>query len=286
MDQSRELDYMERACLHLGVGAEQVLKWTIRGPNVVVILDLGIKGCPKHIVPLATLDQVDDEALAEFSALLPWNVPSTEPVLAQVDPVPEPILDDERALDYLEWACAHLGLDDEKILKWGIRGGDIFVILDMGIKGCPKYVVPLTSLDDKRAAAEAELDALLAVAGDTLTDEERLVLSNLGDQGEIEHAEDSSDAPEIKPDLTLLTEEDLVPANLDEPELSPELAALLDEPTEPELAYVEFTNHTPAALELAQAQDPPLQLALIKGSGSGGRVTKRDVERVLEAGGV
>lgn len=58
-------DYLERACLHLGIDPGSVIKHREDGGEYVVIADLGIGGTPKYRVPLSSLAEPAPEAESE-----------------------------------------------------------------------------------------------------------------------------------------------------------------------------------------------------------------------------
>ena len=64
--------------------------------------------------------------------------------------------------DYLDRACKVLGVDKGSVLAHGPSADDHYVVvMDYGIKGCPKYRVPLSHLDELKALEELEaLEAL------------------------------------------------------------------------------------------------------------------------------
>ena len=53
--------------------------------------------------------------------------------------------------NYLDRACEHLGVDRGSVIKHRVQGDDYIVIVDNGIKGCPKYYVPLSQLQEPEA---------------------------------------------------------------------------------------------------------------------------------------
>lgn len=48
-------DYKQAAAKHFNVKPEQLLVCRVANNNLVVVIDNGIKGCPKYIVPLIDL---------------------------------------------------------------------------------------------------------------------------------------------------------------------------------------------------------------------------------------
>lgn len=60
-------------------------------------------------------------------------------------------------IDYLDRACKHLGVDKGSVLAHGPSADDHYVVvMDYGIKGCPKYRVPLSQLDEPEVLPEPE----------------------------------------------------------------------------------------------------------------------------------
>jgi hypothetical protein len=49
--------------------------------------------------------------------------------------------------NYLDRACEQLGVDKGSVIKHRVQGDEYVVIADKGIKGCPKYVIPLSQLE-------------------------------------------------------------------------------------------------------------------------------------------
>lgn len=71
------MDYLKAACKHLGIVAEQVKKHRIEGENFVVVADMGIKGCPKHIIPLADLHPVEPATVSVTPMRMAYTVDAT-----------------------------------------------------------------------------------------------------------------------------------------------------------------------------------------------------------------
>ena len=68
--------------------------------------------------------------------------------------------------DDLESACEYLGVDKGSVLKHRVQGDEYIVIVDKGIKGCPKYHIPLSQL------IELDPDLLLVPAAIDLNSKE------------------------------------------------------------------------------------------------------------------
>ncbi len=62
-------DYLERACEYLGVDKGSVINPRIQGDDYVLIVDKGIKGCPKYYIPLHQLDKPEPEQLPKPTTL-------------------------------------------------------------------------------------------------------------------------------------------------------------------------------------------------------------------------
>lgn len=58
-------NYLARALKLLGADEDDVLKHRLQGDEYIVILDLGIKGCPKYRVPLAQLPELGPPVVVE-----------------------------------------------------------------------------------------------------------------------------------------------------------------------------------------------------------------------------
>jgi hypothetical protein len=58
--------------------------------------------------------------------------------------------------DLLDRALAHVGEAGTPVLGWSVRDGEVVMVLDKGIKGCPKYRVPLSLLPEPAAEPEPE----------------------------------------------------------------------------------------------------------------------------------
>lgn len=48
--------------------------------------------------------------------------------------------------DYLTLAAQHLGVDVDDVMKFRLAGDDAVVVVDYGIAGGKKYILPLSSL--------------------------------------------------------------------------------------------------------------------------------------------
>ena len=121
-------------------------------------------------------------------------------------------------MDVLQAACAHLGITVDQVLSHRVYPDRIALVVDRGIKGCPKYVVGLAELE-----SEEETSYPHATAGQVLP---------------------------------------------------------LDNTT---AAPVVITD--PPATEMARkmAKQSRVELVMVEGTGAGGRITKRDVERAIAA---
>jgi pyruvate/2-oxoglutarate dehydrogenase complex dihydrolipoamide acyltransferase (E2) component len=141
-------------------------------------------------------------------------------------------------MNYLKAACEKLGCDPECVLTHHVYEDHIALVVDNGIKGCPKYEVPLSEL------------VVILEAGEYTASEEVLPdgVQIEGHQGEVEEY--------IRRGLKKITE-------------------ALDNYT------VEEPDITEGARELAL--EHRLDISLIEGSGKGGRITKRDVQEVIDA---
>ncbi len=60
--------------------------------------------------------------------------------------------------EYLDRAIEYLGIDKGDVIKSRVQGDDYIVIADLGIKGCPKYYIPLSELaEPELVLAEPEI---------------------------------------------------------------------------------------------------------------------------------
>lgn len=71
------MDYLKIACERLGIDASQVIKHRIEDDELVVIANLGIRGTPKYVLPLADLE-IEEEP-----------VEAPEPELIEINATPE-----------------------------------------------------------------------------------------------------------------------------------------------------------------------------------------------------
>lgn len=62
--------------------------------------------------------------------------------------------------DYLTRACDHLGVDPSSVLSHRIGAGEIVLVVDKGIKGSPKYTIPLSTLDTAPEPAQDDAPGL------------------------------------------------------------------------------------------------------------------------------
>lgn len=53
-----DYDYLTLACEHLGVAMTQVLSSKTREADITLVVDNGIVGCPKHVIPLELLHEM------------------------------------------------------------------------------------------------------------------------------------------------------------------------------------------------------------------------------------
>lgn len=65
--------------------------------------------------------------------------------------------------DYLDRAIEYLGVDKGSVIKHRVQGDDYIVIVDKGIKGCPKYRIPLSQLQEPEAPPDDLLPVPAAV---------------------------------------------------------------------------------------------------------------------------
>lgn len=61
-------ELVKRACQIVGADPKRVIKSRQTGEAVIVIVDNGIKGCPKYIVPLSDLEVLEPESKIEIIA--------------------------------------------------------------------------------------------------------------------------------------------------------------------------------------------------------------------------
>lgn len=78
-------NYLDRALQYIGADRGDVLAHARAGNEYVIVLDLGIKGCPKYRVPLSDLPELEPEPK-----------PEPEP---EAEPEPEPAV----------YVCDHCG---------------------------------------------------------------------------------------------------------------------------------------------------------------------------------
>ncbi len=62
--------------------------------------------------------------------------------------------------EYLDRAIEYLGIDKGDVIKHRIQGDDFIVIADLGIKGCPKYYIPLSELAEPEPVVLEEPEIL------------------------------------------------------------------------------------------------------------------------------
>lgn len=56
MDNELKLAYLKAACLHIEAELDRVIDYTVYEDRVAMVVNNGIKGCPKYTVPLVELD--------------------------------------------------------------------------------------------------------------------------------------------------------------------------------------------------------------------------------------
>lgn len=59
-------------------------------------------------------------------------------------------------MDYLKLACDRLGIEPGKALAHKVYDDHIAIVVDNGIKGCPKHILPLSSLQPTKPATLPE----------------------------------------------------------------------------------------------------------------------------------
>ena len=59
-------------------------------------------------------------------------------------------------MDELKAASEKVGFDVSQVLTWAIRDDALHVVVDNGIKGCPKYIIPLSELVEAEKPIEIE----------------------------------------------------------------------------------------------------------------------------------
>ena len=131
-------------------------------------------------------------------------------------------------MDLLQAACAHLGITVDQVLSHGTYEDHVAVVVDRGIKGCPKYLV---------------------------------ALADLGHSASLDIAEEAPAMAPVEP-ASIIAER--------------ALDSFRDVPV------VEVASDaTEAARRLAE--EAGVELTWVEGTGSGGRITKRDVQRAVAA---
>jgi len=121
-------------------------------------------------------------------------------------------------MDVLQAACVHLGITVDQVLSHRVYEDRIALVVDRGIKGCPKCVVGLAELG--RSAS------CLAIAEET-------------------------------------------------PAMASEAAASRDDGSSASCLVTEAAR--------TMARQSRIELLMVEGTGAGGRITKRDVERAIAA---
>jgi len=54
------MDVLQAACTHLGITVDQVLSHRVYPDRIALVVDRGIKGCPKYVVGLAELESEEE----------------------------------------------------------------------------------------------------------------------------------------------------------------------------------------------------------------------------------
>ena len=121
-------------------------------------------------------------------------------------------------MEILQAACAHLGITVEQVLSHRVYEDGIALVVDRGIKGCPKYMVAMASLESDKETSYPHATA-----------------------GQVLPLDNTTAAPVVITD--------------------------------------------PPATEMARtmARQSRIELVMVEGTGAGGRITKRDVERAIAA---
>lgn len=88
-------DYLLRALKQLGASEGEVLAHSLTDTEIVIVLDKGIKGCPKYRIPLNTLQGPEVEPPVEDLTVEDEEIVETaEDVEAAVEPSTADNLDD------------------------------------------------------------------------------------------------------------------------------------------------------------------------------------------------
>ena len=63
-------------------------------------------------------------------------------------------------INYLTLACKHLEVDESQVVKHHINEADggMYILVDLGIKGTPKYTLSLAELDKLVEEVNGEID--------------------------------------------------------------------------------------------------------------------------------
>lgn len=154
-------------------------------------------------------------------------------------------------MDYLKAVCEKLDVDPERVVKQRVQGDEFVVIVDNGIAGCPKYVVPLADLTVEPEAIEVESET----------------------------EESPNDAVVLDDPVTFYREleEEEPPADIDATKVN-NVVVVVDEVL-PDTFYREEATATDSARDLAFEHG--IDIRTVQGSGAGGRIVKKDVEALL-----
>jgi len=66
----RDRAYFLRGMAQLGVIEAQVAKWRVEGDSLVVLVDNGIKGTPKYILPLDKLPELPEPDMSQVAPIV------------------------------------------------------------------------------------------------------------------------------------------------------------------------------------------------------------------------
>ena len=139
-------------------------------------------------------------------------------------------------MDVLQAACVHLGITVDQVLSHRVYPDGIALVVDRGIKGCPKYEIGRSAI-------------ALAIA---------------------------DEAPAMASEAAAPRDDGRSASGLAIAEETPAMASEA-------AARVVITD--PPATEMARtmAKKSRIELVMVEGTGAGGRITKRDVERAIAA---
>lgn len=57
-------------------------------------------------------------------------------------------------MNYIKAIAKHFDVKPEQVMSYRVYGDEVATVIDRGIKGCPKYFIPLSELTDKPQMAE------------------------------------------------------------------------------------------------------------------------------------